>query len=590
MTPAEVEAGAAATPAAAVVIDGITKRFRGPAGIVVALDGVSGVMRAGVITGLAGPDGAGKTTLIRVIAGLLRPDAGHVSVMGLDPGQDGAVLGTVIGYMPQRFGLYEDLTVGENLSLYADLRDVAPAMRPSRLAELLDLTGLSAFTGRLVGKLSGGMKQKLGLACALLGEPGVLLLDEPSVGVDPLSRRELWAMVEDLAGRGLAILWSTAYLDEAARCDRVLLLDSGRVLEDSTPDIFMQTAAGRSFRVAMGDGERRSIARRAAEVPGVIDTWVQGRSLRLVTAKGAPPPTAKSLGVDSPPLATAPRFEDAYIARLLERHPATTSTPAIIHVPPAVAVSADGPAIATHELSRTFGKFSAVEGVTFEVAAGEIFGLLGPNGAGKSTTFKMLCGLLPPTSGTARVAGFDMLTARADARARVGYMAQTFAQPGSLTVRQNLAFNASAYGLDRHDGTRRIAEAIDEFGLAAHADMPSGQLPLGLQRRLSLACAILHRPRILFLDEPTSGVDPIARREFWRRIDAMAEAGVTVLVTSHFMDEAEYCDRLGVIYRGRLIALGDPDTIKRQHATGDHATLEDAFVALIAAYNREHAP
>jgi len=586
--PTAPETAPTGTGGPAVVIDGIVKRFRGPAGEIVALDSVSGAMAPGAITGLAGPDGAGKTTLIRVIAGLLLPDAGGVSVLGLDPAADGAALGAVIGYMPQRFGLYEDLTVGENLILYADLRDVAPAARADRFAELLDLSGLAAFTDRPAGKLSGGMKQKLGLACALLGDPKVLLLDEPGVGVDPLSRRELWSMVEGLAGRGLAILWSTAYLDEAARCDRVLLLDAGRVLDDGPPAAFVRTAAGRSFRVAIGSGDRRRVARQAAALPGVVDTWVQGRSLRLVTAPGASPPSAEALGTAAAPVPTPPRFEDAYVARLLERRGAEpTAGPVPLPAEPAAADT--GPAIDTRDLTRTFGSFTAVDGVTFQVAAGEIFGLLGPNGAGKSTTFKMLCGLLPPTSGTARVAGFDMRTARADARARLGYMAQTFAQPGNLSVRQNLTFNASAYGLDRPSADHRIAEALAEFGLAAHADAPCGQLPLGLQRRLSLACAILHRPRILFLDEPTSGVDPIARREFWRRIDAMAESGVTILVTSHFMDEAEYCDRLGVIYRGRLIALGAPDAIKAQHADGDDASLEDAFVAMIAAYDREHA-
>ncbi len=489
--------------------------------------------------------------------------------------------------MPQRFGLYEDLTVDENLSLYADLRDVAAAARPDRFTELLALSGLGAFTDRLAGKLSGGMKQKLGLACALLGDPKVMLLDEPSVGVDPLSRRELWSMVEGLARRGLAILWSTAYLDEAARCDRVLLLDSGRVLEDGSPDAFVRTVAGRSFRVALEDTDRRRIARRATGMLGVVDTRVQGRSLRLVTAQGVPPPTAESLGTADPPVATAPRFEDAYIARLFERRDGVLSQSATSVLAPQP-VATETPAIETRDLTRTFGRFTAVEAVTFQVAAGEIFGLLGPNGAGKSTTFKLLCSLLPPTSGMARVAGFDMRTARAAARAHLGYMAQTFAQPDNLTVRQNLTFNASAYGLDRREGGERVAEALAEFGLAGHADASSGALPLGLQRRLSLACAILHRPRVLFLDEPTSGVDPIARRDFWRRIDAMAESGVTVLVTSHFLDEAEYCDRLGVIYRGRLIALGDPDAIKRQATDDDDATLEDAFVALIAAYDREH--
>jgi ABC-2 type transport system ATP-binding protein len=315
--------------------------------------------------------------------------------------------------------------------------------------------------------------------------------------------------------------------------------------------------------------------------------------MRLVMAEGFDPPAASTLGTVAVPRPVTPRFEDAYVALLTRRataeiKPVSSAAAALGDRPPD---PVDGLVIETRDLTRVFGTFTAVDKITLEVVGGEIFGLLGPNGAGKSTTFKMLCGLLPPSAGMARVAGFDMMRARASARSAIGYMAQTFAHPGDLTVRQNLAFNTRIYGVNRRESVERIAEVLDSFGLKPYADTASSALPLGIQRRLSLACAILHRPRILFLDEPTSGVDPLMRRDFWQRINDMAADGVTVMVTSHFLDEAEYCDRLGIVYRGRLIALGEPDAIRRQHAKsgGDDASLEDAFINLIHAYDREYA-
>ena len=380
-------------------------------------------------------------------------------------------------------------------------------------------------------------------------------------------------------------------MDEAARCDRVLLLSQGVVLGDGPPQSFLAAVSGRCFRADLGGADRRTAAQRAMAGGTVLDAWIQGSGLRVVMVQGAPAPTADMLATTTPPRPVPPRFEDAYVALLhgrggVEAHAA----PGAGVQEPARVGTGEGPAIETRDLTRRFGTFTAVDGVTLQVAAGEIFGLLGPNGAGKSTTFKMLCGLLAPSAGMARVAGFDMIHARASARGAIGYMAQAFAHPADLTVRQNLTFNARAYGLGRRLAGERIAAVMASFGLAPYADTASGAVPLGIQRRLSLACAILHRPRILFLDEPTSGVDPLMRREFWQHINAMAAAGVTVMVTSHFLDEAEYCDRLGIVYRGRLIALGEPDAIKRDHTDGgDEATLEAAFIDLIQAYDREHA-
>jgi ABC-2 type transport system ATP-binding protein len=586
-SPADAGEGISAMPEPLIVIEGVEKRF----GAAVALAGVSAALGQG-ITGLVGPDGAGKTTLLRLIAGLLRPDAGRIAVLGHDSVAAASSYQPEIGYMPQRFGLYDDLTVAENLRLYADLHELDGAARAARFPELLAFTGLAPFTGRLAGKLSGGMKQKLGLACALLARPRLLLLDEPSVGVDPVSRRDLWAIVGRLIGDGVAVLWSTAYLDEAERCDRVLLLQEGRLLGDGPPAAFTREVAGRIFRLSVPAALRRAAQRQAERDPAIADALIQGSSVRLVLRAGAAAPQpAALLPPEAAPGATltpaAPRFEDAFVARLRAAQPAAqTATPAA-YDPPRSGADA---VIEARGLSRRFGSFRAVDDLSLAVRQGEIFGLLGPNGAGKSTTFRMLCGLLPPSSGTARVAGLDLGRAAADARARIGYMAQRFALYGGLTVRQNLDFFAGAYGLAGARRRQRRDWVVESFELAPHLGTNSGELSLGFKQRLALGCALIHEPSILFLDEPTSGVDPLTRREFWNRIGALADAGVTILVTSHFMDEAEYCDRLAVIYRGRLIALGTPDAIKQAQAGPDHPdpSLDDAFVALIGAYDREH--
>jgi ABC-2 type transport system ATP-binding protein len=561
----------------------VVKTFATEARRVTALDGVAGEIAPGKITGLVGPDGAGKTTLVRVLAGLLDADTGHVDAFG-----GGAH--PRISYMPQKFGLYEDLSVAENMTLYADLQGLDPGRRAQRFAELNRFTGLGPFQGRLAGQLSGGMKQKLGLACTLIVSPDILLLDEPSVGVDPVSRRELWAMVRALQDTGIAVLWTTAYLDEADGCDRVILLYDGRVLDDGAPHDISAQVARRTWRAALpsdqGQGRKRDLQRAAMELSGAVDAQIKGRNLRIVMADDdAVPDLAAS---DFPGLRrlaverTAPQFEDAYLAAMRKRNIAAVNVLAADHREGVHAQSgAQEAVIETRDLTKKFGDFTAVDRFSFAVRRGEIFGLLGPNGAGKSTTFKMLCGLVPPTSGEALVAGFDLATARADARARIGYMAQKFAYLGHLTVLQNMVFAGGVYGLGGRVLGTRIDEVVQEFNLAAYMEAPCGMLPLGIKQRMALACAVLHRPALLFLDEPTSGVDPVTRREFWSRLNAMADLGVTILITSHFLDEAEYCDRMAVIYRGRQIAAGAPDDIKASVAEGDTPTLEQAFIRLI---------
>ena len=562
-------------------LDAVTKRFSG--GDAPAVDAVSARVVGGQVTGLVGPDGAGKTTLMRLMAGLLLPTEGTVRACGFDTRTDLAALKEAVSYMPQRFGLYEDLSVGENLALYADLRGVVGAERVETTERLLAFTGLGPFSGRLAGKLSGGMKQKLGLACALIKTPKLLLLDEPGVGVDPISRRELWRLVYDLVDRGIGVVWSTAYLDEAERCRSVLALDRGRVLYDGPPEQLTARAGGRTFLVR-GAERKRSVLAAATRRPEVVDGVIQGRSVRLVLREGVAPPESAALGAQEAEVTpTPPRFEDAFVD-LLGGGPKGDSPLG------GAERAADAGAEAVVEalgLTKRFGSFAAADRVTFRIRRGEIFGLLGPNGAGKSTTFKMLCGLLTPTAGTARVAGADLYRAGGAARAKLGYMAQKFSLYGNLSVRQNLNFFAGVYGLTGRRKRDAVDRLVGALGLSPYLSANAGELPLGFKQRLALACAVLHDPPVLFLDEPTSGVDPLTRREFWAHINAMVERGVTVLVTTHFLDEAEYCDRVALIYKGQVIAEGSPDDLKDRASTADlpEPTLEDAFIALVENFD-----
>ncbi|AHK45692.1 MULTISPECIES: ATP-binding cassette domain-containing protein [unclassified Ensifer] len=570
-----------------VRISGVVKRFgeRAPA-----LDHIDGEILGGRITGLVGPDGAGKTTLIRLMTGLMLPDEGTVDVLGFDTAKDPASIQASIGYMPQRFGLYEDLSVQENLDLYADLRGLPLAERTATYDELLEFTDLKRFTSRLAGKLSGGMKQKLGLACALLRKPRLLLLDEPGVGVDPISRRDLWKMVENLTASGIGVVWSTAYLDEAEACDGVLLLNEGKLLFAGAPAELTGRVADRVFKISGITGRRREVLARYLDEDGVVDGVIQGEAIRLVMASGVAPPSASPERNDAAPQATVtpPRFEDAFID-MLGGGPGGRSKLAEAQTP--FRNENGRPVIEAHGLTKRFGDFTAADDITFEIPRGQIFGLLGPNGAGKSTTFKMLCGLLKPSAGEGRVAGFDLRRDAAEARNRLGYMAQKFSLYGDLSVAQNLNFFAGVYGLSGERKRERTRLMVEIFGFGRLLDMSAKDLPLGLKQRLALACAVLHEPEALFLDEPTSGVDPITRREFWTHINGLVEKGVTVLVTTHFMDEAEYCDRISLIYRGRSIALGSPDDLKKQvaDAANPDPTMEDAFIALVQGSEEKQA-
>jgi ABC-2 type transport system ATP-binding protein len=594
---------------AVLAVRGLHKRFQPPGQPAVqALDGVSFEAPRGMLTALVGPDGAGKTTLMRLATGLLRADSGELTVLGVDAAADPQQIQDRISYMPQRFGLYEDLTVAENIDLYADLHGVPEGARAERYPRLMAMTALGPFKGRLAGKLSGGMKQKLGLACTLVRSPELLLLDEPTVGVDPLSRRELWEIVRQLVDtQGLTVLLSTAYLDEAERCGHVIVLHQGKVLAQGRPSDITDIARNRVFVAELPAGQSaRAVQSRLLDEPDVIDAVPDAGRVRFVRAASsaaAPAGSTATGGTTAPGTASAdagatnalsgarvvaatPRFEDGFMSLL--RRVADQEHASAISLDRPLAVRDDEVVVHVHNLVRKFGAFTAVDHISFDVHRGAIFGLLGPNGAGKTTTFRMLCGLLPATDGELRVAGADVRHARASARAHLGYVAQKFSLYGTLTVTENLDFFASAYGLRGSRKATRIAWAMEQFELGAHAHEPSGQLPGGYKQRLAMAAALLHEPEILFLDEPTSGADPLARRAFWRRITALAEQGVTIIVTTHFMQEAEYCDRIAIMDAGRVLAEGPPGEIRHEAdlREGHEPSMEDAFIAIVERSRR----
>jgi ABC-2 type transport system ATP-binding protein len=582
----------------------LRKTFRAPGngGEARALDGVSIEVGRGELTALVGPDGAGKTTLIRLLAGLMTADSGNLQVLGIDPAADPQAIQDRISYMPQKFGLYEDLSVQENLDLYADLHGVSAEERAQRYPQLMEMTDLGRFTGRLAGRLSGGMKQKLGLACTLVRSPELLLLDEPTVGVDPLSRRELWDIVHGLVhDRGLTVLMSTSYLDEAEQANHVIVLHRGRVLAQSPPEAVTRMAAGRTFVLTPASGDNaRTLQARMLDESAIVDAVPDGGRVRIVAAadraahgqRGMVEPAATHTGSDPEPV--EPRFEDGFM--ILLRQTANHESVASITLRRPIIASGDGAVVEVRDLLKRFGRFTAVNHISFQVRRGQIFGLLGPNGAGKTTTFRMLCGLLSASGGVLRVAGVDVSRAGAAARQHLGYVAQKFSLYGALTVTENLEFFASAYGIRGRERRERIGWAMRQFDLSRHEHSPSGELPGGFKQRLAMSAALLHEPDILFLDEPTSGADPLARRAFWRRITALAEQGVTVIVTTHFMEEAEYCDRIAIMDGGEVLAQGTPGEIRRlaPSSAGREPSMEDAFIAVVKDARRrersdEHA-
>lgn len=538
-----------------------------------ALRGATLAVREGEVLGLIGADGAGKTTLLRLMAGVLMPTGGLLETLGGHPVRDHRSLSCRVGYMPQRFSLYEDLSIQDNLALYAHLHGMGKEEAARQGERLLRAAGLTPFRERLAGKLSGGMKQKLALICALYGEPSLLLLDEPGVGVDPLSRRELWALVEQARTGGRGIVWATAYLDEAARCDRVCILHEGRVLYLGSPDALLDSLRGRVFTCRPAPADRVAVWQGLLSRPDVADTTLKGPEIRLVLQK-APLPGQGPAGAKP----VEPNVEEAFIQLLgFQRERKARPLPAI----PAVGAEE---VLITEGLTRRFGRFTATDHLSIRVRRGEIFGLLGGNGAGKTTAFRMMCGLLRPTEGKAELLGIDLSRDARQARAHIGYMAQKFSLYSHLTVQQNLHFFASVYGLRGTLKKQRLEEGIQRHGLQPYLQHSSGMLPLGIKQRLPMACATLHAPEFLFLDEPTSGVDPLTRRAFWEDINTMAARGVTIIVTTHFMDEAQYLHRLVIMDKGKVLVEGTPGEICARAATASHPEpdMEEAFIHFLS--------
>lgn len=545
-----------------------------------ALDSLSISIQKGKVTGLVGPDGAGKTTLMRLSAGLLTVTEGSITVLDEDPIKGNEMIRDSIGYMPQRFGLYENLSVLENLTLHADLKSLTKEQKEERFEKLLSFTDLKKFTSRMAGKLSGGMKQKLGLACALLGRPKLLLLDEPSVGVDPISRRELWRLVKDLSGEGMTVVWSTAYLDEADRCDAILLLNEGALMADGRPDELIEKIKNRTYLLS-GSLDKRQLLKHSMKNKFIIDAYIQGDYLRVLL-KEEPSKDFFTDYYDSSVQTTSidANLEDIFMdvlggIRLRES--------VLSQVMPDITFDESKPVIEANNLTKMYGDFTAADSISFTIYPGKIYGLLGPNGAGKSTTFKMLCGLTTPTSGDSEIMGKSFATEGTQIREKLGYMAQKFSLYTNLSAKQNLTFFSGMYGISGQEQQDKINQMLDLFDLQEYSDMESGTLPLGFKQRLALSCALIHQPPILFLDEPTSGVDPLTRREFWIHINGLVEKGVTIIVTTHFMEEAEYCDYIGLVYKGKIIAEGTPTELKKSVTTENNEvpTMEDTFVKLI---------
>lgn len=548
----------------AIRAKGLTRRFDA----LIAVEGLDLEVHSGEIVGLVGPDGAGKTTTLRMMAGILDPTEGDAWVEGHHAATESDQVKENIAYMSQRFGLYTDLTVEENINFYADLYGVPRKGRVERFNELLDFSNMRPFKKRRAGALSGGMKQKLQLVCALVHTPRVLLLDEPTNGVDPVSRRDFWRILYRLLKDDVAILVTTAYLDEAERCNRVALMDHGKLLASGTPDDVKDLMEGTIL--AVQSTRARDISKLLREKLDCQSVNVFGDTVHVVTKKPEETQGEIQRLLDSEGIAAEDvrrqeaSLEDVFVSVLNGDggYGSDRSVGSDTAVTRERSDKRNGPAVTADDLTRRFGDFTAVDNVTFDVPRGQIFGFLGPNGAGKSTTIRMLCGLLEPTSGKASVSGFDVAREPEQIKRHIGYMSQKFSLYEDLTVEENIDFYGGIYGLSGAKLKPRKDWAVEMSGLSDRRDSLTALLSGGWKQRLALACAILHEPPIVFLDEPTSGVDPLSRRRFWDLIYSMAEHGVTVFVSTHYMEEAEYCDRMALMYRGKIIALGTPQELK----------------------------
>ncbi|MEW6326563.1 MAG: ATP-binding cassette domain-containing protein [Thermodesulfobacteriota bacterium] len=578
-----------------IKVENLCKHYGRRKRVVEAICDVSFIVNRGEIFGLIGPDGAGKTSIIQILAGVLSASRGQATVAGVDVISNPEGIKGIVGYMPQGLGLnlYDNLSAAENIAFFRDLRQIPADVYLHNRKELLDMTRLSPFLDRLARYLSGGMRQKLALICTLIHLPDILLLDEPTTGVDPISRQDFWKIIHRIVQqRQVTVLLTTAYMDEAERCHRVALMHDGRIIEQGTPDSLRRKLTGRSFtlvarpqwealrllrawqgvesasvfgseirlRLKVQEEELLSYLLENGIEVGSITSYEAGLEdvfVQIISRKATPHPNPLPQGERELPLP----LKDTKTATT---SPFTGEYPA--KIPPPLMGGGEGEGVQTKNIiiqcesvTRRFNAFVAVDNVNLTVNRGEVFGLLGPNGAGKTTFIKMLCGLLEPSEGSVQVAGLDILTQRRQVWANVGYMSQRFSLYRDLTVLENLRLYAGLYSVKNKD----FEKVMEPLGLSGLEDRLARDLPLGMKQRLALACALLHEPPVLFLDEPTSGVDPVARRSFWEIIYSLSrESGVTVIVSTHYMDEAEHCDRLALMHQGRLIAIGTPSELK----------------------------
>jgi ABC-2 type transport system ATP-binding protein len=586
-----------------IVAERLAKTYGRGRNKVEAVRGVNLEVRRGEIFGLVGPDGAGKTTTIQMLCGILTPTAGAATVAGVDVVQDAEALGGKIGYMSEGFTLYRNLSVEENIDFFAELYKVPPAVAAERKEELLRFARLEGARQRRAEHLSGGMKKKLALACTLIYRPRVLFLDEPTTGVDPVSRQDFWKILYEFLAEGITIFVTTPYMDEAERCHRVALMRRGQIIASEAPSALKKTLAG--VAVEMIARPQTQAVARLREMPAVTQVQVFGERLHLLLRNGHQqaedlPAQLASAGVTVTDFrTTTPSLEDVFIAsiedlrsadaprRPLAPLPADSHQSSVISNQSSLVTDHWSPitgrfAVRAENLTKRFDSFTAVDRVSFDVRRGEIFGFLGPNGSGKTTTIRMLCGLLPPSEGDATVAGFDVIRERVAMKPHIGYMSQKFSLYNDLTVGENIRFYGDVYDLPPARLADRRKWVLEMAGLTGKEHLLTRDLSGGWKQRLALGCAILHEPEVLFLDEPTSGVDPVSRREFWDLIFALSAQGVTVFVTTHYMDEAEHCHELGLLYRGRLIARGSPVRLRANMKLGSliEVPVQDSLAAL----------
>lgn len=550
-----------------VRLRGLTKRY----GTTEAVRGIDLEVQRGEIFGLIGPDGAGKTTVFQMLSGVMQASAGEAWVLGRQPRD--ARLG--MGYLTQQFSLYMDMSVDENIRYTAGLRRVPPDRLEERRQRYLRMMNLHPFGDRLAGRLSGGMRQKLALCCAVIAQPDVLLLDEPTTGVDPVSRREFWDILAALVAEGVTVMLATPYLDEAERCNRVALMYEGKIHEVGTPlelkrslglhrlEVRLAQSAAPAETLQLGQVEQVLLAD-----PGLADVQMFGDRLDVLVAdvqagEAEIRQTLQQGGVSLGAIAAGePTLENVFVARLRQQGSAPPYLPFPRGRGGGTVREADKPAIDARNLNRVFGQFHAVKDLNLEIRHGEIFGLLGANGAGKTTTIKMLCGLLEPSSGEIMLGGETGNLRRTDLRRRIGYMSQRFTLYDDLTILQNLEFYSGVYGVPRNLRREKIDWILETCGLVGQENLLTGRLPGGWKQRVAFGAAVMHEPDILFLDEPTSGVDPLARRQFWRFINDFARNGTAILVTTHYLEEAEQCNRMAFMTMGEKVAEGSPSEIK----------------------------